>query len=82
MQVTYGATLENAERRYELITEAELSNKDIVCVYKEKLRPNVYHVCVNNIVMHPEVSADGALRALGNYLHNEGFLQQKVKINN
>lgn len=78
MPMNYGDTIPNGSFKFFLISEAELSSKEDVRVYKEKLRPNVYHVCINDVVTHPELDADAALRALSNYLHNEAFLASKL----
>ena len=74
MTIMQGDKITNQDVKYKLITEAELNTGSCICVYKEKLRPHVYHVCVDEEVKHPELNADAALCALGHYLQNVGHV--------
>lgn len=57
----------------EVITEATVGQEQVeIFVFVKKTNPTVYCVCVQGIVRHPHLDANGAIRALGQYLMSFG----------
>lgn len=66
---------------FDIVSEATVGQKSYeICVFVEKTRPSVYHVCVNGVVMHPELDANGAIRALSHYLMSYGNKDNRLKM--
>ena len=45
----------------------------------EKLNNNLYNVVVADVIRHPEVDAEGVMRALANYIHGLSYQLEKKK---